>query len=67
MDPMLVSKSELKEVIKEALINVLSERRDLLEEAVAEAIMDMKLALAIEDGDKGEYVSEDEIMSKLRD
>ena len=67
MDTMIISKSELKEVIKEALINVLSERRDLLEEAVAEAIMDMKLALAIEDGDNGEYVSEAEIMSKLRD
>jgi hypothetical protein len=67
MDTMIVSKSELREVIKEALINVLSERRDLLEEAVTEAIMDMKLALAIEDGDKGEYVSESEIMSKLRD
>ena len=67
MDTMIISKSELKEVIKEALINLLSERRDLLEEAVAEAIMDMKLALAIEDGDNGEYVSEAEIMSKLRD
>jgi len=31
-----------------------------------EAIIDMKLALAVEAGDTGEYVSEMEIMSQLR-
>lgn len=67
METTLLSKSELKELIKEALINVLTERKDLLEEAVSEAIIDMKLALAIEEGDTGEYVSEAEIMSKLKD
>ncbi len=60
-----ISKSELRDMIKEAMINVLAERRDLLEEAVAEAILDMKLGLAIEEGDTGEYVPESEILSKL--
>ena len=40
---------------------------DLLENAVAEAILDMKLGLAIEEGDTGEYVDEDQIISKLTD
>lgn len=62
-----ISKSELKELMKEALISVLMERKDLLEDAVSEAILDMKLGLAMEEGDKGEYVSESEIMSKLID
>jgi hypothetical protein len=60
-----ISKSELKELMKEALISVLTERNDLLEDAVSEAILDMKLGLAIEEGDTGDYVSESEIFSKL--
>lgn len=60
-----ISKSELKEMIREAMISVLAERKDLLEEAVSEAILDMKLGLAIEEGDTGEYVPEAEVLSKL--
>ena len=66
METMNVTKGELKELIKEAMINVLIERKDLLEDAVTEAIIDMNLALAIEAGDTGEYVPEMEIMAKLR-
>ena len=60
-----ISKTELRDMIKEAMICVLSERKDLLEEAVSEAILDMKLGLAIEEGDTGEYVPESEVLSKL--
>ena len=38
-------------LIKRAIINALTERSDLLENAVADAILDMKLGLAIEEGD----------------
>ena len=62
-----ISKKELKKLMKEAVISVLTERKDLLEDAVSEAILDMKLGLAIEEGDTGEYVSEAEILSKLTD
>lgn len=60
-----ISKNELRDVLKEALISVLAERKDLLEEAVSEAILDMRFGLAIEEGDTGEYVSEAEVLSKL--
>jgi len=60
-----ISKSELKEMIREAMISVLAERKDLLEEAVSEAILDMKLGLAIEEGDIGEYVPEAKVIAKL--
>jgi hypothetical protein len=60
-----ISKIELKNMMKEAMISVLSERKDLLEDAVSEAILDMKLGLAIEEGDTGEYVPESEVLSKL--
>lgn len=67
MEPLDVSKKELREIIKEAIISTLTERSDLLESAVAEAILDMKLGLAIEEGDTGEYSDEECIMSLLRD
>ncbi len=60
-----LSKAELRNIMKEAMISVLTERRDLLEDAVSEAILDMKLGLAIEEGDTGEYVPESEVLSKL--
>ena len=60
-----LSKAELRNIMKEAMISVLTERRDLLEDAVSEAILDMKLGLAIEEGDTGEYVPESEVFSKL--
>lgn len=60
-----ISKTELKELMKEAIVSVLTERKDLLGDALAEAILDMKLALAIEEGDTGEYVSEENVLSKL--
>jgi hypothetical protein len=62
-----ISKIELRELMKEALISVLTERKDLLEDAVSEAILDMKLGLAIEEGDTGEYVPESEVLSRLMD
>ena len=60
-----ISRNELRDMIKEAMISVLAERKDLLEEAVSEAILDMKFGLAIEEGDTGEYVPESEVLSKL--
>ena len=62
-----ISKNELKKLMKEAVISVLTERKDLLEDAVSEAILDMKLGLAIEEGDTDEYVPESEVLSKLAD
>jgi hypothetical protein len=62
-----ISESELEQLIKRAIISTLTERSDLLENAVAEAILDMKLGLAIEEGDTGEYVDEKQISSLLRD
>ena len=62
-----ISENDLKKLIKEAIISTLTERSDLLENAVAEAILDMKLGLAIEEGDTGEYADESQIISLLTD
>ena len=60
-----ISKTELAEIVKEAVIAVLTERKDLLEDAFSEAILDMKLGLAMEKADTGVYVPEEIILSKL--
>ncbi|MDY6909075.1 MAG: hypothetical protein SWC40_03870 [Thermodesulfobacteriota bacterium] len=65
METQGMTKNELKELMKEAVISVLTERIDLLEDAVSEAILDMKLGLAMEEADSGEHVPESEILSKL--
>ena len=62
-----MTESEREKLIKRAIISTLTERSDLLENAVTEAILDMKLGLAIEEGDTGEYVDEKQISSLIRD
>jgi len=57
---------DLRNMIKEAVISALSESKDLLGEAVAEAILDLGLARAIEEGDTGEYAAEKDVLVKLR-
>ncbi|MEZ4527375.1 MAG: hypothetical protein R2941_15760 [Desulfobacterales bacterium] len=64
MELQSISRTDLTELIKQAVIGALTERKDLLEDAVSEAIPDFKLGAAMEEGDTGEYVSETEIFSK---
>ncbi|WP_291320688.1 hypothetical protein [Desulfonatronospira sp.] len=61
-----ISRNDLREIMKEAVAEVLTERKDLLEEAVSEAILDMKLASAMEEADTGEYVSEEIVLARLK-
>ncbi len=66
METKEISKNELREIIKEAVTAVLTERKDLLEDAVSEAILDMKLGLAMEEADTSDYVSEESVFAKLK-
>ena len=66
MDIKDVSRNDLREIMKEAVTEVLTERKDLLEEAVSEAILDLKLGLAMEEADTGDYVSEESVLDKLK-
>jgi len=59
--------TELEELIRKAVVTTLSERSDLLERAVSEAILDMKLGLAIQEGDNGDYVEEKEVLMFLKE
>ena len=60
-----MSDDRIKELFKAAILEVLQERRDLLRDALAEAIEDLALARAIEDGEGTETVTRDEVFTLL--
>lgn len=65
MGTITLPKEELRQIIKEAVSEVLIDNKGLLEDVVSEAIVDLGLGMAIEEGDTGEYVSRELILQKL--
>lgn len=62
-----ISKTELQEMMEKAMLSVLIERKDILEDVISDAILDIMFGSAMEKGDTGEYVTEDEVFTKLMD
>ena len=60
-----IAEDRLKEVLKAAVVEVLEERGDLVREIVEEALEDLALARAIEEGEGSEVVGRDQIFSLL--
>ncbi len=60
-----ISEDDLRMIIKETFIEVLKERKDLLEDAVIEAIEDIGLSRAIAEGVKTQSVSEYDVFKAL--
>jgi len=67
MEAIAMSRNEFKKLMKETFIDVLTERRDLIEDAVIEAIEDIGLGIAMEEGRTGEYVDKAAFLGKLED
>jgi lipoate-protein ligase B len=65
METIAMSRNELRRLMRETFIDVLTDRKDLIEDAVIEAIEDIGLGVAMEEGRTGEYVDEDEFIAKL--
>lgn len=61
----LADETQLKAVFKAALIEVMEERRDLIRDAVEEALEEIALARAIEVGKDSETASRDEVFALL--
>lgn len=57
---------KLKELLKAAVVEVLEERKDLVSEAVAEAVEDLALVRAIREGSQSRNVSRAEVLKALR-
>ncbi len=65
MGTITINSDELKELIKETFIDVLTSRKDLIEDAVVEAMEDIGLGRAIEEGRTGEYMDKKEFLDRL--
>lgn len=60
-----MDESKLKKLLKEAFIEALEERKDIFYDLVTEAIEDVALIRAIQEGEKTEPVSKKEILNIL--
>ncbi len=57
--------AQLKVLMKEAIVEVLEERRDLLQSALEDALEDAALGRAIEAGRTGEMATREEVFQVL--
>ncbi len=60
-----VDDAKLKDLFKAALVEVLEERRDLFRDLLEEALEDIGMRYAIEEGLRGRNVSRDDVFSIL--
>lgn len=60
-----LSDEKTKELLTEALVEMIQQKREVFYEIVVEALEDVGLANAIAEGRQDEFVSEDKIMSVL--
>ena len=57
----VIDEIQLKALFKSALVEVMEERRDLIRDAVEEALEEIALSRAIQEGESSETVSRDEV------
>ena len=57
---------ELKGLIKEALVEIIEERRDIFRTALEEALEDIGLVRAIDEGRQSEPASREEVFAALK-
>jgi hypothetical protein len=65
METIAMSRDELRTLMRETFIDVLTQRKDLIEDAVIEAIEDIGLGVAMEEGRTGEYVEKEAFLGKV--
>lgn len=65
MSTVSVEEKHLKDLLKEAILELVHERRDEFEEMFSEVIEDWALAKAIEEGESTETVSKAQVLQVL--
>ncbi len=60
-----IDEGKIKQLFKEALIEMLEEKKNVLHDLIVEAMEDVALANAIQEGEKTEKVSRKEIFDIL--
>lgn len=62
-----IDEERLKDLFKAAIVEVFEERRDLVRDVVAEALEDIALVRAIDEGMQGPNVSREEVFRALEE
>lgn len=65
MTEISLDEGRIKEILKQALLEVLEERRDLLYDVLAEAMEDFALAKAVQEGESTDSVTREEVFETL--
>lgn len=66
MDAAIPEDTRLKALLKEALVEVLEQRREWFSTLMVEALEDAALVQAIKEGEETDVVSRDEVFALLR-
>lgn len=61
----VIDDSKLKQLLKEALVEALEEKKDVFHELITEALEDIALVRAIQEGEDTETVNKQEIFNVL--
>ncbi|MFH7243006.1 MAG: hypothetical protein ACHWZW_09175 [Spirulina sp.] len=59
-----LSETQLKDLIKVAILEIFQKRRDLFQEIISEALEDMALVKAIDEGKDSEPISRETLLSE---
>jgi len=65
MERLITENDKLKELIKQAIIEVIEEKRDTVHDLLIEVMEDLAMIHAIRDGEETESVSRDEVFEIL--
>jgi hypothetical protein len=66
MEDITTNSGKLKEVFKQAIIEALEEKKDLFHDLLVEAMEDLGMIRAIQQGEESETASRDEVFSLLK-
>ena len=66
MEQLSIDEKKLKNLLKETLIEVIDQKRDMFHDIVAEAIEDIALTNAIKEGESTESISREEIFNIIK-
>ena len=58
---------QMKSLLEEILVKIVQEKREIFYDIVTEALEDVALAHAIQEGRKNQFVSEDRILALLEE
>lgn len=67
MSQLIVEEEQIKNLVKEAILELVREQREVFYDALAEVIEDLALARAIQEGESTETASRAEVLRVLED